>query len=153
MSFHHYVQIGRIAYIPSRTDVGKLCVIVDVIDQNRALVDGPCTGVERQAVPFKRLRLTKFRIKIPHSTRSRVVRKAWEDAKITEKWNETPAAKKMVSRVLKSKMTDYDRFKVYKAKKQMNSMIKNVYLRLKRKSMKNPSKSKPKKSEEKKPEA
>ena len=30
-----YVEIGRVAYIAHGDDRGKLCVIVDVIDQNR----------------------------------------------------------------------------------------------------------------------
>ncbi|GFW50449.1 60S ribosomal protein L14 [Trichonephila clavipes] len=142
MSFRHLVQVGRIAFISSGKNAGKLCVIVDVVDQNRALVDGPCTDVKRQAVHFKRLRLTKFRIMFPHSAGSKVVRQLWEKENITEKWKETTAAKKIAARSLKAAMTDYDRFRVYKAKKQMNSMIKNTYRRLKNKEKKNPTPSK-----------
>ncbi|KFM69916.1 60S ribosomal protein L14, partial [Stegodyphus mimosarum] len=140
MSFRHYVQVGRVAYISFGKDAGKLCAIVDVVDQNRALVDGPATGVKRQAVKFKRLRLTKFRLKFPHSTSSRVVRKAWEAENITEKWNETSTAKKMAARQLKTKMNDFDRFKVYKAKQAANRLINGEYFRLKSKARKNPPK-------------
>ncbi|XP_054722501.1 60S ribosomal protein L14-like [Uloborus diversus] len=150
MSYRHYVQIGRVALISFGRDAGKLCTIVDVVDQNRALVDGPCTKVGRQAVKFKRLRLTKFRLKFPHSTSSRVVRKAWEEEKITEKWNETSTAKKIEARKLKAKMTDFDRFKVYKVKQQMNRTIRDAYLRLKAKNRKNPPKPRPKRFRSKK---
>ncbi|GFY65554.1 60S ribosomal protein L14 [Trichonephila inaurata madagascariensis] len=142
MSFRHLVQIGRIAFISSGTDAGKLCAIVDVIDQNRALIDGPCTDVKRQAIHFKRLRLTKFRIMFPHSAGSNVVRKLWEKENITEKWKETTTAKKIAARALKVAMTDYDRFRVYKVKQQMNRIINNAYFRLKSKEKKNPTPSK-----------
>ena len=144
MEFRHYVQIGRVAYISFGKDAGKLCAIVDVIDQNRALVDGPCTSVQRQSVKFKRLRLTKFRLKFPHSTSTKVVRKAWEAEKITEKWNETSTAKKMAARKLKTTMNDFDRFKVYKVKQTMNRIIRNQFLRMKGKARKNPPKPRPK---------
>ncbi|XP_022248660.1 60S ribosomal protein L14-like [Limulus polyphemus] len=120
MAFRHMVQIGRVARIAHGNNTGKLCVIVDVIDQNRALVDGPCTSVERQAMPFKRLRLTKFRIKIPHSTSTKVVRKAWDKESITDKWKESKAATKIEARKLRAKMNDFDRFKLYKAKQAVS---------------------------------
>ncbi|KAG8195557.1 hypothetical protein JTE90_002183 [Oedothorax gibbosus] len=144
MSFRHFVQIGRVAFISFGKDAGKLCAIVDVVDQTRALVDGPCTGVERQAIKFKRLRLTKFRLKFPHSTSSRVIRKCWQEEDISTKWAETNTAKKMAARQLKSGMTDFDRFRVYKAKQQMNRIIKCAYLKLKGKNRKNPPKPKTK---------
>lgn len=33
---------------------------------SQALVDGPCTGVRRQAMPFKCMQLTDYVIKVPH---------------------------------------------------------------------------------------
>ncbi|XP_042907337.1 large ribosomal subunit protein eL14 [Parasteatoda tepidariorum] len=143
-TFRHYVQIGRVAYISFGKDAGKLCTIVDVVDQNRAVVDGPCTGVDRQAVKFKRLRLTKFRLRFPHSTSSKIVRKAWEKEEISKKWSETSTAKKMAARKLKTEMTDFDRFRVYKARQQMNRIIRCQYLKLKGKLRKNPAKPRPK---------
>ncbi|MGV7423232.1 KOW domain-containing RNA-binding protein, partial [Mycobacterium kansasii] len=68
------------AYISFGPHAGKLVAIVDVIDQNRALVDGPCTRVRRQAMPFKCMQLTDFILKFPHSARQKYVRKAWEKA-------------------------------------------------------------------------
>ncbi len=91
--FKRFVEIGRVAYVSFGPHAGKLVAIVDVIDQNRvsdvehgglvcirlafglvmltacafqALVDGPCTGVKRQAMPFKCMHLTDYVIKVPH---------------------------------------------------------------------------------------
>ena len=62
MSFKRFVEIGRIGLITYGPDAGKLCTIVDVIDNNRVLVDGPepITGVHRHALNIKRMQLTDF---------------------------------------------------------------------------------------------
>lgn len=112
------------AYVSFGPHAGKLVAIVDVIDQNRALVDGPCTKVRRQAMPFKCMQLTDFVIKFPHSAHQRYVRKAWEKADINKKWAATRWAKKIDARERKAKMTDFDRYKVMKAKKMRNRIIK-----------------------------
>uniref|UniRef100_A0A8C8ZJT2 Large ribosomal subunit protein eL14 n=1 Tax=Prolemur simus TaxID=1328070 RepID=A0A8C8ZJT2_PROSS len=103
----------------------SLFAIVDVIDQNRALVDGPCTQIRRQAMPLKCMQLTDFIIKFPHSAHQNYVRQAWEKTDINAKWAATRWAKKFEAREKKAKMTDFDHFKVMKAKKMRHRIIKN----------------------------
>lgn len=76
-------------------DSGKICAIVDVVDQNRVLVDGPSSGVRRQALSFKDIALTKFRIFVPHGTSTSFVRKVWDKAEMGKKFAETPKAKQL----------------------------------------------------------
>ena len=78
------VEIGRVALVNFGPDAGKTAAIVDVIDQNRALVDGPLTGVKRQAVQFRRLRLTRLVVGIPRGTSTKIVKKAWEKQGISK---------------------------------------------------------------------
>ena len=52
MAQARFVEIGRVAYVNFGPEQGKLCVVVDVVDSKRALVDGPSTGVHRQQMPF-----------------------------------------------------------------------------------------------------
>ncbi|XP_040595903.1 LOW QUALITY PROTEIN: 60S ribosomal protein L14-like [Mesocricetus auratus] len=132
MVFRRYVEVGPVAYVSFGPHVGKLVAIVDVINQNRALVDGPCTRVRRQAMPFKCMQLTDFILKFPHSSRQKYVRKAWEKADINTKWAATRRAKKIDARERKAKMTDFDRFKVMKAKKMRNRIIKTEVKKLQR---------------------
>lgn len=73
-------------------DAGKLVTIVDIIDQNRALIDGTSSGIPRQAIQFKRLRLTKFRLRIPYGTNSRNIQKIWKENEIDKKFGETKLA-------------------------------------------------------------
>ncbi|XP_059470306.1 large ribosomal subunit protein eL14 [Neocloeon triangulifer] len=133
MPFQRFVESGRVAYIADGDHSGKLCTIVDVIDQSRALVDGPETGVPRTAVRFKQLHLTKFKFSLPYTAPTRLVRKNWKDAKITEKWAESSWAQKIAARKRRDALTDFDRFKLGRARQTRNRIITRVYQKLKTK--------------------
>jgi large subunit ribosomal protein L14e len=132
MTYTRFVEIGRVAYVAYGPDAGKLVAIVDVIDQNKALVDGPCSGVARQAMNFKQLHLTKFVLTFPHSARTRLVKKAWEKADINKQWQESTWAKKIVSREQRKQLSDFDRFKLMKAKQARNRLVMIEFGKLKK---------------------
>ncbi|CAG5133791.1 unnamed protein product [Candidula unifasciata] len=123
MPYERFAEIGRVAYIAHGDDKGKLVAIVDVIDQNRALVDGPCSGVNRKDLNFKALHLTQFTVGIAHSARTGTVRKAWEKADINKKWEQTTWAKKLATSERRAQLTDFERFKLMKAKQARNRLI------------------------------
>ena len=83
MPFKKFVEIGRIAVLGQGPDAGKIAAIVNVIDQNRVLIDGPTSGVSRQEYPLKQLELTPIRVKFAFNARSKVVRKEMEASKVT----------------------------------------------------------------------
>ncbi|KAH9405846.1 60S ribosomal protein L14 [Tyrophagus putrescentiae] len=85
------------------------------------------------AIQFKRLRLTKFRLDIPHGTSSEVVKKAHAAQEIDSKFAFTPLAIRLKQRSLKAAMTDFDRFKLYKAKQQYNRIVNTKLALLKSK--------------------
>ena len=91
----YMVEIGRVALVTRGADAGKICAIVDVVDQNRVLVDGPSSGVKRQALTFKDLALTRFTINIPHGTGTSFVKKVWDANEVNQKFAETPKAKQL----------------------------------------------------------
>merc|ERR1712072_457634 len=64
MGFTRFVQNGRVCLVNFGSDTGKLVTIVDVVDQNRAVVYGPTSGVPRQILGYKRLNLTDIKIDI-----------------------------------------------------------------------------------------
>ncbi|CAJ0829938.1 5671_t:CDS:10 [Entrophospora sp. SA101] len=122
--FKRLVEVGRVVFINHGKDSGKLAVIVDIIDHNRALIDGPITGVARHVHPYRRLVLTDFVIKcFPRGGGSTVVKKHFEKEKILEKWNKTSWAKKLDSRDRRAKLSDFDRHKLLKLKKQSQENI------------------------------
>ncbi|CAD5120368.1 DgyrCDS8941 [Dimorphilus gyrociliatus] len=133
MQFKRFIEIGRVAYIAYGPSKGKLIVIVDVIDQNRVLVDGPCTAVKRQAVNIKQLHLTKFVIKMPYGLRTGLIKKIWEKEEIEKKWAKTVWAKKIASKKLRENLSDFDRFKLMKMKQARNRLINTEFGNLKKK--------------------
>ena len=109
-----------------------MCVIIDVVDQRRALVDGPCSGVARQAVGFNKLWLTDFKLKISHSAREKQVRKAYEEANINTKWEQTSWARRIARKARRAQLTDFDRFKLKVLRQRKNNIVKGKYNQLKR---------------------
>ena len=107
-------------------DQGKLCTIIDVVDSNKALVDGPkdLTGVVRQMIPFKRLSLTDLVAKVPRNAPYKVLKAAWTDEDIMGKWEATSWAKKLAAKKARANMSDFDRFKLMCARKQRSKAVK-----------------------------
>ncbi|ODM95004.1 60S ribosomal protein L14 [Orchesella cincta] len=130
MAFRKFVETGRVAFIAEGRDEGKLCAIVNIIDSNRVLVDGPCTGVPRQEMSIKRLHLTNFSMKFPWTASTRVVRKTWTVDKIDDKWKASRWAQRVESRRKRANLTDFERFQLKEAKRTRNHLRRNVYLSL-----------------------
>ena len=153
MPIKHLVEIGRVAYVGYGRNSGKPVAIVDVIDQNRALVDGPCSKVARQPIRFKRLRLTKHKLNFVHSAPTRVVKREWEKNEITKKWKEGFQFKQLVADKRRKDLSDLGRFKVYKLKQKFNQIVndkvaqnKSKEIRAKRKEKKGGKSKSPKKA-------
>lgn len=75
----------------------------------KVLVDGPNSNVPRSQLRLNQLHLTKFRIKFPFTGSTRVVRKAWNDNKIDEKWADSVWAKKVAA---KEKVNKFNYFTI-----------------------------------------
>ena len=86
-------------------------------------MEGPCTDVPRQALNFKSLQLTDFVISISHSTKTKLVKKAFEDAEISKKWAESAWARKLERRRQRRLLSDFDRYKVKKLKQKVCVVI------------------------------
>ncbi|XP_017889206.1 60S ribosomal protein L14 [Ceratina calcarata] len=79
------------------------------------------------------LHLTKFRIRFPYTGSTRVVRKAWEAAKISDLWKETMWSRKVEAKKKRLELSDFDRFKLRKARQIRNKLRTDVFYRLKKK--------------------
>mmetsp|Transcript_41011 Transcript_41011/g.109374 ORF Transcript_41011/g.109374 Transcript_41011/m.109374 type:complete len:113 (-) Transcript_41011:16-354(-) len=103
-----------------------MCTVVDIVDQKRVVVDGPesVTGVRRHMMPVKRLSLTDFTSKIARGAREKTLRLALEKDGVMAKWSATAWAKKVKAKEVRSKMTDFDRFKLMVARKKRTAEIK-----------------------------
>ena len=91
----------------------------------KAFVDGPSTvtGVVRQAIPFKRLSLTDIVIPIQRNPRLKTLTKAFEEAKVLEKWEKTAWSKKQAIKTKRASLNDFDRFKVMLGRKEVRVLL------------------------------
>lgn len=125
-TFTRFVSIGRVVLVNYGPDAGKIAVVIDVVDENKALIDGPfsVTGVNRQVIPFKRLSLTDLTVAIPRQPREATLKKALAKAETLEKWGNTTWAKKIAAKKTRASLSDFDRFKSMIARKQKSALIK-----------------------------
>ncbi|CAN1180787.1 60S ribosomal protein L14-2 [Linum perenne] len=160
MGFKRYVEIGRVALINYGKEYGKLVVIVDVVDQNRALVDSP--DMVRSQINFKRLTLTDIKIEINRVPKKKTLIEAMEKAggltcafkhdlwyalmgfqlisnvellamaDVKGKWEKSSWGRKLIVKQRRAALTDFDRFKVMLAKIKRGGLIKQELAKLKK---------------------
>ncbi|KAI8363524.1 60S ribosomal protein L14 [Mortierella sp. GBAus27b] len=122
-TFQRVVEVGRVVLINYGPDAGKLAVIVDIIDHNRALIEGPTTGIPRVVFAFRRLTLTPLTIKVPRGAGQKVLKAAIEKQDLAGNWAKTSWAKKIASRGKRAANSDFDRFKLQKYKKIRREIV------------------------------
>mmetsp|Transcript_22769 Transcript_22769/g.31822 ORF Transcript_22769/g.31822 Transcript_22769/m.31822 type:complete len:133 (-) Transcript_22769:58-456(-) len=123
MPFTRYAEVGRIVLVNYGPESGKIATIVDIVDQNKCLIDGPESGVARQVIPFSRIALTDLTVKIQRNARAKTLKAAWAEAETATKWEATSWAKKLSMKKKRAALSDFDRFKVMVAKKQKSAII------------------------------
>lgn len=131
MAQTRFVEIGRVTYVNFGPEQGKLCVIVDVVDSKRALVDGPTTGVQRQQMPFTRLSLTEFVIPVKRNQSTANVAKIFDSEEVVKKWNNSRAGLLHAKQVRRANLTDLERFKLMVAQKKKSLSLKRELKKLK----------------------
>ncbi|KAB2043567.1 hypothetical protein ES319_D01G025800v1 [Gossypium barbadense] len=139
MPFKRYVEIGRVALVNYGKDYGKLVVIVDVVDQNRALVDAP--DMVRGQMNFKRLTLTDITIDIPRVPKKKTLIEAMEKADVKNKWESSSWGRKLIVQKRRASLNDLigsslcwlrSRFKLMLAKIKRSGVIKQELAKLKK---------------------
>eukprot|EP00529_Nitzschia_sp_RCC80_P032952 CAMPEP_0113494224 /NCGR_PEP_ID=MMETSP0014_2-20120614/28996_1 /TAXON_ID=2857 /ORGANISM="Nitzschia sp." /LENGTH=134 /DNA_ID=CAMNT_0000388109 /DNA_START=385 /DNA_END=789 /DNA_ORIENTATION=- /assembly_acc=CAM_ASM_000159 len=125
MVFKRHVEVGRVVLINYGPDEGKLATVIDIVDQNKCLIDGPqdVTGVTRQVISYTRIALTDLTVKIQRNARQKSLNKAWAEGDTLAKWEATSWAKKLAAKKKRANLSDFDRFKVMVAKKQKAEII------------------------------
>ncbi|KAI4260471.1 MAG: hypothetical protein L6R42_004049 [Xanthoria sp. 1 TBL-2021] len=117
------VEVGRVVLFTHGQYLGRLAVIVEIIDHKRVLVDGPSkkenNQVPRHAVGLNNMIITPIVIpKLPRAAGHGPVAKAWEKAEVDSKWDQSAWAKRRDQREKRQGLSDFERFKVMKLKKQ-----------------------------------
>ena len=78
----------------------------------------------RHAAPLSHVVLTSIIIpKLPRATRTGKVRKEWEKAEVESKWEQSAWAKKQKQKQIRRQLSDFERFKVMKLRKQVSRIF------------------------------
>ncbi|MCE2196946.1 hypothetical protein GQ599_10520, partial [Streptococcus thermophilus] len=75
---------------------------------------------------------TKYLVKINRSQKSKFVRVAWEKASIDQKFADSLWNQNLNKDVLRSSMTDFDRYKLGRARQTRNKIVKTAYFHIKK---------------------
>lgn len=126
--FKRFVEPGRLALITYGPCEGRLCTVIDIVDQKRVIVDGPfdLTGVKRHMMPVKRLSLTDLKCNIMRNSREKTLRKALAEEDILNKWSQTSWAKKIAAREARANMNDYERHMLMVARRCRAKQVRKV---------------------------
>merc|ERR1712183_181156 len=125
MVYTRFAETGRVALVQDGAKAdGKLVVILDFVNQNRVLVDGP--GQRRSAQLLKNLRLTDFKVEVKRDSKHAVIESAFTDAGIAAKWAESAWAKKRAVRARRAEPNDFERFQVFIHKKKRNQAVRRA---------------------------
>ncbi|KIY47880.1 putative RPL14B-ribosomal protein, partial [Fistulina hepatica ATCC 64428] len=128
-TFTRFVQVGRVVLLKDGPDSGKIAVIAEIIDHNRAIVDGPFEGstVARQPYAYKHLALTPILVKsVPNGARTGTIRKIVEKEATLKKWQASAWAKKLEIVKTRRNMNDFARFNVMLEKKRRRDVVRRA---------------------------
>ncbi|KAF8654899.1 hypothetical protein AX16_003328 [Volvariella volvacea WC 439] len=126
-NFKRFVEVGRVVLLNSGPSAGKTAVIAEIIDHNRAIIDGPTTGVPRQSFPYKHLSLTPLTVSnLPRAAGSGVIKKRLEKDGIDEKWAKSAWAQKRAALEKRRSLNDFGRFEVMLLKKQRRDAVRKA---------------------------
>ncbi|CCM01349.1 uncharacterized protein FIBRA_03399 [Fibroporia radiculosa] len=124
-NFKRFVEVGRVVLLKSGPHAGHIAVIAEIIDHNRAIVDGPTTGVPRQSFPYRHLSLTPLALtKLPRGAGSGVIQKQLEKEATVERWNKSSWAQKRAAIEKRRSLNDFERFAVMLAKKARRDTVR-----------------------------
>jgi large subunit ribosomal protein L14e len=94
-----------------------MAVIVDVIDSNRVLVNS--LDFPRSQVNIKNIILTGLVVKVPRNARKAALKKVLAKDNTVQKYSQLAAVKRIALLRKRAKMNDFDRFRVFLAKRQV----------------------------------
>ena len=111
--------IGKVVSIVYGSSEGKIGVIIDILDDKRCLIDGPCG---RQMINLKRIELTNLKLQIKKKISSNEIHQKFLQNNILKTWYNSTKGKKILKNKLKLKFSDFENFKFMIGKKYFSKL-------------------------------
>ena len=131
------VEVGRVVVFskPSPYE-GRIAAIVEIVDHKRVLVDGPSSNetkvVPRHTASLANLALTPIVMsKLPRGIRNGPLKNKWEEAEVEKQWENSSFAQSRAKSAKRRALTDFERFKVMRLKKQVRYEEKKALAKIK----------------------
>ncbi|KAF9257714.1 hypothetical protein L218DRAFT_878822, partial [Marasmius fiardii PR-910] len=126
-NFKRFVEVGRLVLLKAGPSAGKVAVIAEIIDHNRAIIDNPLSNVPRQAYPYKHLVLTPIALtKLPRGASTGIVKKQLEKEATLTRWESSSWAKKRAAVEKRRTLNDFGRFQVLLEKKRRRDGVRKA---------------------------
>ena len=91
------MEIGRVVYVNYGTLVGKIAVVVELVNKNRVIISGPGLGVNRTLISNRRLELTQFRVpNVSYNIKEGELKKQIDAFNLVSRFNSTERGKKIL---------------------------------------------------------
>lgn len=133
-TYTRFVEAGRVALVNYGEHLHKLVIIVDILDQNRVLVDAPSSGLTRKVINVKRLALTSIKVDdIARGAPVDEVKQKYEKADVDGVFAASGWGKKLERKQKRANLNDFDRFKVMVARMKKSKAVNAEYEKLKAK--------------------
>ena len=113
------LEIGRIVLITFGPSIGKIGIVLDIVDEKRILIDGPCG---RQIINIKRITITNIKKKINGKITSHKAHKIIKCSDILQNWYINKGKIQIKRNYIKS-FTDFERFKYMIGKKHQSKLL------------------------------
>ncbi|KAK5175254.1 uncharacterized protein LTR77_000391 [Saxophila tyrrhenica] len=125
------VEVGRVVLLSAGPYVGRVAAIVEIIDHKRVLIDNPTDdasqAVPRHAAALSYMSLTGIVIpKLPRAAGTSVLKKLWEEHKVLDKWQASNFQKSRERSIRRKQLSDFERFKVMKLRKQARFEVRKT---------------------------
>jgi len=132
-NFKRFVEVGRVVLLKAGPHAGQIAVIAEIIDHNRAVIDGPTTGVPRQSYPYKHLTLTPLALtKLPRAAGSGTIKKQLEKEATVAAWEKSSWAQKRAAIEKRRQLNDFGRFSIMLAKKARRDLVRRSLAKAKK---------------------
>ncbi|CAD0015590.1 unnamed protein product [Aureobasidium pullulans] len=122
------VEVGRVVLFSSGIYAQKLAAVVEIIDHKRGPSSDPKAAVPRHSASLSDLSLTPIVIeKLPRAAGHTALKALWEKDSVDSKWNNSAWAKNRERSVKRKQLTDFERFKVMRLRKQARFEVRKQF--------------------------
>lgn len=117
------VNLGRVVYVNYGPEVGKLGVIVDIVNGKKVVISG--VGLPKQMISNKRITLTKFRLpEVSVGVSQRTLLEKITAFKLQERFSSCGLGKRIQKQTVRAGLNDFQRFKVQVLKKKLGKALR-----------------------------